>query len=205
MTLLSLIADGQSREKMQLPRAFYPGMSVGRSPGAGRCCLGQNLAERGNHIGAPRGNSIGAIPYIVPYPVYVDSRDYQDSAQPGASIPPDSNPPQPVESPVLEYPSAVEVPPQLPDEPPELQTQLTPESSCPATGPFQNPVDQAQAYIALKDRNVYIAVAYWVKGDTLHYITPLGIHNQVSLPLVNRKLTARLNADRPLQLVLPPD
>ena len=71
-----------------------------------------------------------------------------------------------------------------------------------ATQPDQ--ADTVQLYIGLKDNRVYMAIAYWVQGQTLHYITPHGSHNQVSLELVNRKLSARLNAGRLVEFVLPP-
>jgi hypothetical protein len=59
--------------------------------------------------------------------------------------------------------------------------------------------------IALKDKSVYSAVAYWPQGETLHYVTPDGKHNQVSLALVDRNLSATLNQDQKAELVLPPE
>lgn len=58
-------------------------------------------------------------------------------------------------------------------------------------------------YVALTDNSVYTAVAYWVEDGTLNYITPQGRHNQVSLALVNRATTARLNQGSQFQLHLP--
>ncbi len=58
-------------------------------------------------------------------------------------------------------------------------------------------------FIALKDSSVYTAVAYWVEDGTLHYITPQGKHNQVSLDLVDRGVSGRLNAGRNVQFHLP--
>jgi hypothetical protein len=46
-------------------------------------------------------------------------------------------------------------------------------------------------------------VAYWVEDGTLNYITPQGEHNQVSLPLIDRDTTARLNRGSRFQLHLP--
>src|ERR1017187_5940820 len=57
--------------------------------------------------------------------------------------------------------------------------------------------------IAYKDRTIYAAVAYWVEGDTLHYFTAGNTHNQVSLSLVDRDLTARLNKDTGVEVKLP--
>jgi hypothetical protein len=57
--------------------------------------------------------------------------------------------------------------------------------------------------IAFKDHSIYSAFAYWVDGDTLHYVTPQRVHNQVSLALVDRELTERLNRGRSMQVKLP--
>ena len=69
----------------------------------------------------------------------------------------------------------------------------------------QNAAGEGKAlfWIALKDHRVYTAVAYWVQGQTLHYVTAEGSHNQVSLPLVDRQMSARLN-DGPVSFVLAP-
>lgn len=58
--------------------------------------------------------------------------------------------------------------------------------------------------IAFKDHTIYAAVAYWVEGDTLHYVTSGNRHNQVSLDLVDRELSARLNGERNVDFRLPP-
>lgn len=50
--------------------------------------------------------------------------------------------------------------------------------------------------IALKDHTIYAAFAYWFEGDTLHYVTTHGTHNQASLDRVDRELTERLNRER---------
>jgi hypothetical protein len=55
--------------------------------------------------------------------------------------------------------------------------------------------DSEHYLIAFKDHTVYSAVAYWIDGDTLHYFTPGNVHNQVSLSLVDRDLTIRLNRE----------
>jgi len=58
-------------------------------------------------------------------------------------------------------------------------------------------------YIALKDHHIYLAVAYWVEGDTLHYFLPGNTHNQVSLSLVDRDLMRRLNQESGTEVQLP--
>jgi hypothetical protein len=58
--------------------------------------------------------------------------------------------------------------------------------------------------IAFKDHTIYSAIAYWVEGDTLHYVTNQSTHNQVSLDLVDRELSDRLNRERQVDFRLPP-
>ncbi len=57
--------------------------------------------------------------------------------------------------------------------------------------------------IAFKDHTIYSAVAYWVDGDTLHYFTAGNTHNQVSLSLLDRTLTERLNKESGNDFKLP--
>jgi hypothetical protein len=59
--------------------------------------------------------------------------------------------------------------------------------------------------IALKDHTVYSVVAYWADNDTLHYFTAGNVHNQVSLSLVDRGLTTRLNRESGAEVKLPAD
>ena len=58
--------------------------------------------------------------------------------------------------------------------------------------------------LAFKDHTIYSAVAYWADGDTLHYFTNGNTHNQVSLSLIDRKLTERLNRELGIDFSLPP-
>lgn len=73
----------------------------------------------------------------------------------------------------------------------------------PTRSPVEPPADSVTFLIALKDSSVYSAVAYWVEGDTLHYITPQGRHNKVSLELVDRPLSEKLNQGRKVEFRLP--
>ena len=57
--------------------------------------------------------------------------------------------------------------------------------------------------IAFKDKTIYAALAFWVNGDTLHYFTAGNTHNQVSLSLVDKELTQRLNRESGVDLRLP--
>jgi len=66
------------------------------------------------------------------------------------------------------------------------------------------PVDEAPHYlIAFKDHTIYSAIAYWVDGDTLHYFTSGNTHNQVSVSLVDRALTERLNKESGVEFKFP--
>ena len=67
------------------------------------------------------------------------------------------------------------------------------------------PAEANQTYlIAFKDHTIYAALAYWVEGNTLHYVTNQNTHNQVSLDLVDRELSSRLNRERSVDFRLPP-
>jgi hypothetical protein len=66
-----------------------------------------------------------------------------------------------------------------------------------------NEEDPMMFFVALKDGWIYTATAYWVQGKTLHYITTQGEHNQVSLDLVDRQTSAKLNEGRRVELRLP--
>lgn len=72
------------------------------------------------------------------------------------------------------------------------------------TPPVQAPPEEPVMFlIALKDSSVYSAVAYWVEGESLHYITPQGKANQVSLALVDRNISQKLNEGRKVEFRLP--
>jgi hypothetical protein len=74
----------------------------------------------------------------------------------------------------------------------------------PGRAPVESSEEAPPYYLlAFKDSSVYSAFAYWVEGDTLHYVTSARIHNQASLNLVDRELTDRLNRDRNMQVRLP--
>jgi hypothetical protein len=66
------------------------------------------------------------------------------------------------------------------------------------------PSDQAIIYlIALTDHTIMPAIAYWVDGDTLNYITAEGNQNRISMSLVDREFSTRLNQDRHVEFQLP--
>jgi hypothetical protein len=61
-----------------------------------------------------------------------------------------------------------------------------------------DPLSDPQNYylIQYKDHTIYSALAYWVEGDTLHYVTTQNTHNQASLSLIDLDKTYKLNEDR---------
>jgi hypothetical protein len=66
-------------------------------------------------------------------------------------------------------------------------------------------VEENPTYLlAFKDHTIYAALAYWVEGNTLHYVTGQNSHNQVSLDLVDYELSNRLNRERNVEFKLPP-
>ena len=69
----------------------------------------------------------------------------------------------------------------------------------PAPTPQEWAMSEGHYYlIAYKDHSVYTALAYWMEGGALHYVTPQNVHNQVSLDLLDLELTKKLNAGRGL-------
>jgi hypothetical protein len=150
-------------------------------------------------FGSRSGRGSGVV--VWPYPVYVGGFENPYAYQQPPNV-------------------TIVMPPQQPAQPSApvvINQNFVPESTKPVLqdfGPGSKPAppapeasssnDQVLFLIALRDSSVYTAVAYWVDGDMLHYITPQGRHNQVSLALVDRDLSARLNQGRKVDFELPP-
>ena len=67
-----------------------------------------------------------------------------------------------------------------------------------------NPSDQQVMFlIAMKDHTIFPAIAYWVEGDTLNYITVQGVKNSASLDLVDREFSKQINKERKVEFGLP--
>jgi hypothetical protein len=95
-----------------------------------------------------------------------------------------------------------------PDQAPTPQTSTAPQTTNLAPAPtaplaLNNQLDQPYFLIAMKDTTIYAASAYWIDGNTLNYVTIQGNENQVSLDLVDRDLSKRLNRDRNVAFGLP--
>jgi len=65
--------------------------------------------------------------------------------------------------------------------------------------------DQPTIYlIALRDHTIVQALGYWMEGSTLHYVSAEQTLNQLSIDLVDRDLSQRLNDERGVEFRLPP-
>lgn len=168
----------------------------------------------GGSFGRRRGG--GGVVWPMPYPVYVaDPYGYEQPQPPNVTIVMPPVQPQPSAPPVTIQQYFTEgATPQVREYTPEGEeiTRQTPESSgnvrtyrAPAAKPAAPPDDDRIMFmIALKDSSVYTAAAYWVEGETLHYITTHGEHNQVSVDLVDRATSDKLNRGRKVPFRLPP-
>lgn len=75
----------------------------------------------------------------------------------------------------------------------------------PPPGPDYRADDQPTIYLlAMTDHTIIPAIAYWVDGDTLNYITTEGSQNRVSLSLIDREFSRQLNDSRNVEFKLPP-
>jgi hypothetical protein len=137
--------------------------------------------------------------FVYGYPVYVGG--YFDNGYPAEAAPPPQqpnitviNPPQPAPEMIQRFGSD------------DAQDPTTPTAAAADLQPVEEPAstfEPSHYLIAFKDHSVYSAVAYWVDGDTLHYFTSGNTHNQVSVSLVDRNLTERLNKESGLEVKIP--
>lgn len=71
--------------------------------------------------------------------------------------------------------------------------------------PSQTDDEKPTIYLlAFKDRTIIPALAYWVDGDTLNYITKDGIQNRASLSLIDKDFSKELNDERHVEFKLSP-
>ena len=163
------------------PQIGIPGLRLQGAPGA-------------NGFHGPRFNgSGGAYAYPVAVPVYVGSYDTMAPAQ---------APPVQQQQPnvIVVYPPSQPYPTYTYQ--PPIQSNMV--DVQPAQTQAQDEGQATHYLLAFKDHSIYSAVAYWVDGDTLHYFTNGNTHNQVSLSLVDRDLTKRINEGSGLEVKLPP-
>jgi len=153
--------------------------------------------------------SHGVVPVAVPYPVFYGG-SYYDYDAPAAPVAPYSQ-------------AAYQVPgyDQMTQPPVVIINQyFRPDAANPVVRDYSNvPLPEAQTpqvnndqtpsepqvtfLIAMKDHTIYPAVAYWVEGDTLNYITVQGVKNSASLDLVDREFSKQINMERKVEFGLP--
>ena len=181
----------------------YP---AGNLPGATRTTPSVvNPGGGGVHLGVPGQNNRRFPPArsgVIAYPIYIGGT--YDSSYIGAQAPPDYQQQQQPNITIVMPPQQTPVPVIINNYYPGATTD-NPNAgpTAPPSAGDAAPVSEPSYYlIAYKDRTIYAAVAYWVEGDTLHYFTAGNTHNQVSLTLVDRDLTARLNQEAGVEVKL---
>jgi hypothetical protein len=180
---------------------FSNAVLPGSAPRLGGPFAGQNFRRQPSVPAAGRSGTVitYGYPVVYAYPVYVGG--YLDNAFPAE--PPPEQPPsstmidlsQPAPAVVEDFSSD------------DAQDPTTPTAAAADSQPVEEPAsthEPSHYLIAFKDHTIYSAVAYWVDGDTLHYFTSGNTHNQVSLSLIDRDLTERLNKESGLEVKLPP-
>jgi hypothetical protein len=164
--------------------------------GSQPCCFGGNRNQgwRGFARGHDRDNN--PVILAVPVPVYL-----------GGEPAPEPEPP--------DDPHMNQLPLELHPDPPSHMLPAASHAPAGSPAPGATPPESAHVLppppapdpphvlIALTNGWVYFAIAYWADRGTLHYVTAQGDHNQVSLQLVDRKISARLNQDSSFPFVLP--
>ena len=163
-----------------VPRAVVPGLG-------GRVTTGTR--SRGAYVYPVYIGGYYSVPYI---------SAYDPNAEGGGQPPVQNNitvvtpPAAPVTPVVINYNYGTP-PPQAPTQDIAAQTAADQDS----------PLEPPHYLIAMKDHTIYVAAAYWVDGDTLHYFTAGNVHNQISLSLVDRDFTQRLNKEAGVDVSLP--
>jgi len=182
-----------------------PGQFVGGGHGYSRGFANPGHASHPQHAGT----------VIVPYPVYYggyygdpSAAGYVDDGSQANSqgipsvvinqnfVPPQANPQ------VREYNGDQQ---QQPDQSSGLRLYQAPPSH-PYADSQARPANSGQPtiyLIAFRDHSIVQALGYWMQGNTLHYVSAEQTLNQVSIDLVDRDLSQRLNDERGLDFRLP--
>src|SRR6185295_13504288 len=174
-------------------------------PGTGAPVVSRNRVRGLPAPPPPVGHRQHGIAVAVPYPVFYGGGYYDYDAPP---------------APVAPYsPAAYQIPgyDQMTQPPVVIINQyFRPDTANPVVRDYSNvPLPEAgpqppQAseqqvmfLIAMKDHTIFPAVAYWVEGDTLNYITVQGSKNSASLDLVDREFSQQINKERKVEFGLP--
>ena len=172
----------------------------------GRGGAGRAGWSGGGRVGRPSHGRTVIVPYPTFYsPSYYGS-GYYDPGYYGngydSSVP--AQPPLSYDSDAANYASGYQSPTVI------INQNFRPDTANPVvrtydatTTPAQEP--QPTIYlIALKDHSIVAAIGYWVDSDTLNYLTVEGNQNRVSVALVDRDFSKKLNDDRHVDFHLPP-
>jgi hypothetical protein len=187
-------------------------------PGTGHAPPTPPGGVTGPYFIAPATQGAAAIPQarfkapnietvVVPYPTYTESPpedpsmvdDSSDGSQPSGTNS-TASPAQTVRRYLGPLPSGGQIP----------GSGLGQGSSgiIPQIGDFSPAVDahdQPTVYrVAFKDHSTVQALGYWMESGTLHYISVDYSVNQVTLDLIDREASRRLNAERGIEFTLPP-
>jgi len=147
-----------------------------------------------------------AVPVAVPYPVFYGGGYYDYDAPPA----PVGGQYSPSDYQVSGYEQMTQPPVVI------INQYFRPDSANPVIRDYSNvPLPEAAPQtpqtsepqvmflIAMKDHTIFPAVAYWVEGDTLNYITLQGSKNSASLDLVDREFSQQINKERKVEFGLP--
>ena len=141
---------------------------------------------------------------IVPYPVFYGGGSYGYDA-----------PPAPLEGSESQYGYSAQQPspvvvlnqkfgPDMNTQPPGYAGPPPPDQGQALTAAAaEDNSTQILFLIAMKDHTIFPAVAFWIEGNTLNYITNQGVRNQISLDLVDRDFSKQLNQQRGIDFALP--
>jgi hypothetical protein len=185
-------------------RIIYPGTGA---PAA----IGSRPGSAGFVAATPPGvsHAVHSGPVIVPYPVFYGGGYYDYEAPPAqmAGYPQlgDQMQPSPVviinqyfrpdtANPVINDYTNVPLP---------QGVSRTPDGQPLAVSAAPQDTQPIMFLIAMKDHTIYPALAYWVEGDTLNYITTQGTKNSASLDAVDRPFSQQLNRERKVDFGLP--
>jgi hypothetical protein len=202
----------------------HPGMghSPTATPPLGQFGGGRNFSRgfaNPGHANHPQHGSTGIVPYPVYYGGYYGGGygydpsapgyqpGYQDDGSQGPGVPsvvinqnfvpPQANPQ------VRDYNG---------DQPPQQEQSGLKLYEAPPSHPYADAAAQRAAantgqptiyLIAFRDHSIVQALGYWMEGNTLHYVSAEQTLNQVSIDLVDRDLSQRLNDERGLDFRLP--
>ena len=163
-----------------------------------------------NFRGTPSGRNTRNQTFVYAYPVYVSGTydgNYNSNYAPQEAPPQQQQQPQNV---TVVYPPQHASPVMIQaGSQGEYYTTGGPRQGYESPGGAPREQEQAQDsdtnrfLIAFKDHTIYSAVAYWADGETLHYFTTGNTHNQVSVSLIDRELTERLNKELGMDFKLP--